>query len=1122
MRILKIHIKNLNSLRLEKTIDFETLPLKDSGLFAITGDTGAGKTTILDAITLALYGKTSRQHEKEVMSTGTGECAAGVEFEVKGVQYLSQWLQGRARGKASGKLQDAKRTFSKFDLRKQDWEVLSGMKREIDGSGAKKGLIEQVTELNFDQFRRSVMLAQGDFAAFLQSKEGERASLLERVTGTELYSDISKGAYERNKQEKNELEDLERRKEGLELLSIEEVGILELALKTIKKEAKEIQLARKKLEVPMRLQTELIKNRKQVEQLEKELENGKNKRIYLAENAKQQELEIKKSQVSFEGSKLDLKTQEALFELIVALDIQIKTQADQLEKPLGELKKQKEDLTKSKREQQQNLTKVKALEAEELSLKEWLSRHQVDASIEAEYKGLERDLEELGQLSGRVLSLKNIRIELNEKIKLEEEKQQEALEQQAVLRKQKDNKKQQFQTLFEGEDLSKASILNQKIVADLEQWTKEVDALDRLVQLSKDYKDNIQDWSNLEVELEHLEKHEAGKLTELLNAEEMLRLQKEELDYRASILEQQRMIANYERDRPSLKEGKACPLCGSFEHPAVAHGVKSYEDKAQRDFRNAEGQFQEIARVYQKVGLEVQALGAEILAIKGPERAELGGRLQQLSKEVLRLESRLEGLKTKVDPAAFLETNTRVLEEQYKLLKAQLNTSKKNHKALATILLDLERLDKQLLRQDKSVDSCANHLSLLGQQREQKQTELETLIESGAGVKTKALSVLENFGMDLSAREQILTSLSKRKAAFDGSQQKIKKIQQDLALSQQLKAQLEKDIDKQTLSIQELESSFKAEQEVWQSMRLARNEKFGDKDPKRVRIEMEAKIQKEENTLAQNKTRLQEIALDIKGLESSIETNSRTLKKQDFELKKLESDLAKALEETNYERLEDITVATKEKEVAWMIAQQEIGAKEERLKANQEREANAKALVESIEAQQKESYRWTQLNEVIGSADGKKFKVFAQGLTLQKLIQLANVHLENLDPRYYIQKRFGESLNLDIVDTYQLDATRSMNTLSGGERFLVSLALALGLSDLAGKNTKIESLFIDEGFGTLDANALDAAINTLENLQASGKTIGVISHVQALKERISTQIKVHKKSDGFSTLELMG
>ncbi|MDX5435914.1 MAG: ATP-binding cassette family protein, partial [Pontibacter sp.] len=186
----------------------------------------------------------------------------------------------------------------------------------------------------------------------------------------------------------------------------------------------------------------------------------------------------------------------------------------------------------------------------------------------------------------------------------------------------------------------------------------------------------------------------------------------------------------------------------------------------------------------------------------------------------------------------------------------------------------------------------------------------------------------------------------------------------------------------------------------------------------------------------------------------------------------------------------------------------------------QQRDKN-KELAEQLHLQQQVYQRWANLADLIGSGDGTKFSKFAQGLTLARLVELANRHLQKLNDRYRILKSSTDDLELLIVDTYQAEAIRPMNTLSGGESFLVSLALALGLSDLAGRRTQINSLFIDEGFGTLDSETLDAAISTLENLQASGKMIGIISHVEALKERISTQIKVQRMPGGVSKVEVV-
>ncbi|HLD65074.1 MAG TPA: SbcC/MukB-like Walker B domain-containing protein, partial [Pseudomonas sp.] len=163
---------------------------------------------------------------------------------------------------------------------------------------------------------------------------------------------------------------------------------------------------------------------------------------------------------------------------------------------------------------------------------------------------------------------------------------------------------------------------------------------------------------------------------------------------------------------------------------------------------------------------------------------------------------------------------------------------------------------------------------------------------------------------------------------------------------------------------------------------------------------------------------------------------------------------------------------------------------------------------------------WQHLNGLIGSADGAKYRKFAQGLTLDHLVYLANQQLQRLHGRYQLGRRAGGDLELEVVDTWQGDVARDCKTLSGGESFLVSLALALALSDLVSHKTSIDSLFLDEGFGTLDGETLEVALDALDALNASGKMIGVISHVEALKERIPVQLKVHKAVGmGYSSLD---
>ncbi|EFD84762.1 putative nuclease sbcCD, subunit C [Klebsiella variicola] len=192
----------------------------------------------------------------------------------------------------------------------------------------------------------------------------------------------------------------------------------------------------------------------------------------------------------------------------------------------------------------------------------------------------------------------------------------------------------------------------------------------------------------------------------------------------------------------------------------------------------------------------------------------------------------------------------------------------------------------------------------------------------------------------------------------------------------------------------------------------------------------------------------------------------------------------------------------------------------QQLRQDNESRQQQQALGQQIAEAAQLADDWGYLNSLIGSSTGDRFRKFAQGLTLDNLVWLANQQLNRLHGRYLLQRKASEALELEVVDTWQADAVRDTRTLSGGESFLVSLALALALSDLVSHKTRIDSLFLDEGFGTLDSETLDTALDALDALNASGKIIGVISHVEAMKERIPVQIKVKKINGlGYSRLD---
>jgi exonuclease SbcC len=278
MKILKIKLLNINSLKGEFEVDFEKF-LKDESLFAITGPTGAGKSTILDVITCALYGRTARlSNPNELMSRHTGECLCEVEFEVKGKVYRSSWSQKRARKSPDGAFQSAKMEVS---------EVESGKVLESYLSKVPK-YIEELSGLDFDRFIQSMMLAQGSFDAFLKAKENERSSLLEKITGTQIYKQISQEIYQTYTRKNDEIKLDENLLGSIELLSNEVVTEKTLFLNNSKAQKLELDTKGNELkkvinwlENLQKLEADNTKYIQEFEQITLEKENRKEEFIKL-------------------------------------------------------------------------------------------------------------------------------------------------------------------------------------------------------------------------------------------------------------------------------------------------------------------------------------------------------------------------------------------------------------------------------------------------------------------------------------------------------------------------------------------------------------------------------------------------------------------------------------------------------------------------------------------------------------------------------------------------------------------------------------------------------------------------------------------------------------------------
>jgi len=230
---------------------------------------------------------------------------------------------------------------------------------------------------------------------------------------------------------------------------------------------------------------------------------------------------------------------------------------------------------------------------------------------------------------------------------------------------------------------------------------------------------------------------------------------------------------------------------------------------------------------------------------------------------------------------------------------------------------------------------------------------------------------------------------------------------------------------------------------------------------------------------------------------------------------RLATETAKKLTDKTLEELEP---QFKEVEESLKELRDDVAGLKHKLNENTAAKERIKEKQSATLAQKKECHRWEKLHGLIGSADGKKYREFAQGLTFELMVTHANRQLEKMTDRYLMIRDAKKPLELNVIDNYQAGEIRSTKNLSGGESFIVSLTLALGLSKMASRKVRVDSLFLDEGFGTLDEEALETALETLSGLQQDGKLIGIISHVSALKGRINTQINITPVSGGRSSL----
>lgn len=1216
MRIRTIRLLNLNSLRTDRVLNFDDPPLSGSGLFAITGDTGAGKSTILDALTLALYGQVPRQaQEGEIMSYGTGKSLAEVEFEVGEERYRSKWSIWRAREKAEGNLQDSRRELSRWNAEKQAFEIIGEKKREVND------LITEITGLDYDRFCRSVLLSQGDFAAFLQADERDRSELLERITGTAIYSELSKAAFERHKLEKNKLEALEQELGMLDLLSEEEASALDQQLKglrtTVKKRREEEQELREQLNwlkqldklrqkelrlrqestrleehatafrpqaerfalhqkaLPLQLPVQRLKDTtEQLHQVNTAIARAKEEWPLLQESASQAKAGSVAALAEWKAAKAAQQEQAPVLEQVKTLDLQVQAQKGPLQQERRKLAEAQQAKDKTAGQHKVLSAELQSAEAKLTSVTAWLESHSAWALLSEDLPSIK---EQRQQLADSYQEWQKAEKELRAQEAGQEAQSKTITDHQKTVANLKGKHEKTIKLVGKVAPRSYATDTNallELLHEEIVELTARQNQLEKLQGLSRDYEKLLATHSRLEAELEQLQARDRTLNTEVLGTLDQIDELQRTWQYHNRIYDQQRAIANYEKDRAKLPEGEPCPLCLSKTHPFRAEGVVPLVDEAQEALEKAEARLGKAKQQQRELLTEQQQIELRIEQLQGDEKKTVSGKLQEQYEQLIGYEEQFAALQP--EEGQWVKANA--LSGEISALQAQLEQREKDRKQLSKVLKELDKIKADLSEAERRYQDAMADQRIV-------EKEVERLKKANADLEQKfeqrtarinQLLERHGFTFQLETAKAMFQTLEKRREAWSSHKQESEELATAIAVKQTQVSQLAQEQEERERIFQEQTSAVAGTEARLAQLEQERHALFGSKDPVAVgralqqrqeaaeasreaaqmaTAQAEQAVATAKSGLEEKQARQKELEGKQQGLEAALETaaqsagfgdaataqvallpeaeaqqleaEAETLRQRRQQLEQTLKETRAELEKEHARNLTDrpapeLEVALEEATEALAGVQQQVGALAEQQRRQQTQQAKAAGLAGQLEKQRKGYRRWAELNDIIGQADGKKFRMFAQGLTLQKLTNLANMHLQQLHGRYLIHKRDGDNLELDIVDTYQADNQRSMNTLSGGESFLVSLALALGLSELAGRDTQIQSLFIDEGFGTLDENTLDLAIATLENLQSGGKTIGIISHVKALKERIAVQVQVVKQGNGFSTVQVVG
>ncbi|MES2152784.1 MAG: AAA family ATPase [Pseudomonadota bacterium] len=1247
MRILAIGGKNLASLAQEFCVDFETAPLATAGLFAISGPTGAGKSTLLDALCLALYDATPRllknrgsgsmlpdtgdetlyeQDPRQLLRRGAVEGFAQVDFVGTDAQrYRARWGVRRARGRPNGALQKTSMSLHRLP----DLLALGGTKTEVMLE------IEQRVGLSFAQFTRAVLLAQNEFSAFLKTEENERGVMLEALTGSTVYSMLSKRARERFDAEKAAMQRLMARLADQAPLAPAARADISVQCAAFDAAVGALDTRRAELEAQLRWHQEAEKlgaseasasaasaEREQLRQdagarraLLATLDAVQPARQLVADQARLDaevgslhEAQAQGAQALAQASAHSAAATAALAQLADALhaaELRQHSAAPQLDQAKAldasiaaltpSHQAAHEALAASAREHaladaacQASAGELATLRAAHGGGAEWLAQQRHWEARASQWPRWDKLFEQAAQAAGSegaaVAEAESAQAALAGAASAESGAAS-ALGAAGELVQTLEAARQQAIAALAGYDGAGLRALQLALEARRETLAQAEKSWSALAAAHSQMQHN----ARLSAQLASSQEQARTALAHALAQAAPLAAAQDQAERSLKVAELA-CADNVAGLRATLADEQPCPVCGSLDHPyqhqdgrlhamlaqlraelercRLAHQQQLAREAAERATINAcaprlaEAAAQRSVLAQQLKAAEAHWSG-QPLAAGAPHQTLhadwFAGQSAGLKTESLALDAQQHAAQraaTRRDAAqgasdAAAAAHARTLETALAARAALARASaladrcaqRRTH-AVAALAAPLDELDaagldgaqwKDDWRRDPSAfraarEHEAQQWRAQSAQQEARTARLATLAVEQAGAATR----LAQAG---SAMKTAQAEFERLDGAVGGMQLARRALWEGRA-AQAVEAELAGAIAaargalaaQQALAEQAAHAQTRAREALALGQaRLAACVAAAGAAQAAVTAWLQQFSARQPQTAA---------PADAAWLAALLAREAGWVGAERAALAALDADAARAatvLAERRAQREQHAQAGAGGDAAALGAAFEALLAERRsahdqatalRLQLAQDdaRRAGAQSTMAEIEKQQLVELRWGRLDELIGSSDGKKFRNYAQQFTLDVLLGYANHHLAQLARRYRLERiasQLGPSLGLLVRDQDMGGEIRPVNSLSGGESFLVSLALALGLASLSSNRVRVESLFIDEGFGSLDSDTLRVAMDALDGLQSLGRKVGVISHVQEMTERIATRIVVQPSAAGSSTVSVL-